>query len=125
VPQLSFDENGQPRDMSVKLEWRELDNRWSLIVLAHTQKNVIQGAISKDLFDGFDATELCFAIAALFEDWIDITPAYAIAHFGKRVSQMHPLEVPSGLRPEHVNDASGPGPSWQAQGYRSGRRPQR
>jgi hypothetical protein len=123
MPQLSFDPEQQPRSVLVELTWDEVRNDWDVRSVMTSQKLAVMQRYSKRLSDGYNATQLCFAIAQCFEDWIDLTPGFAMAAFAKSLSRLEPDETPSGLRPHHVADhGDGRSAPWRAQGYRRGPR---
>lgn len=124
MPQLTFDREDSPQRISVNLIWDQLKDRWQLSIYCASQSEKMQGHGTWVLEDGFNATQLCFSIAQAFEDWIDLTPAYAIAQLGKAIRVIDPLETSQGLRPERMADRSGPLPPWHARGYRAGQRRQ-
>jgi len=124
VPQLTFDREDSPQRISVNLIWDQLHDRWQLSIYCASQSEKQQGAANWVLADGFNATQLCFSIAQAFEDWIDLTPAYAIAQLGKAIRVIDPIETAQGLRPDRLADQSAPLPPWHARGYRAGQRRQ-
>jgi hypothetical protein len=65
----------------------------------YNQQDGLQEALSFPLPEAFSTIELCMTVERLLEDWIDVTPKYAMGHFGKSLKAIHPPEVPSGLDP--------------------------
>lgn len=122
MPQLTFDREDSPKRISMTLQWDQLADKWVLSMYCASQSGKGQGAGSWPLEDGFNATQVCFSIAQAFEDWIDLTPAYAMAQLTKTIRDLEPLEVPQGLRPDRLADQSGSLPPWRARGYRAGQR---
>jgi hypothetical protein len=98
MPQLTFNKESCPMQIKVGLAWNQVNETWHLGVLCFSQTGTIQEKWDTTLEPYFTLIELCMAIERCFEDWIQLTPAYAVAQLRKSISLMNPSEVPVGLQ---------------------------
>ena len=98
MPQLTFNKEQCPKRITATLEWDQLTDKWMARVHCSSQTEASQASFSREIPSDFTLIELCMAIEVLFEDWIQLTPAYAVAQFGKSLAALHPSEVPAGLQ---------------------------
>lgn len=99
MPQLTFDRDICPKRISVSLVWDQLVDAWSVEVFTYSQSGKLQSTFSNGLPRNFATIELCMTLERCLEDWIDVTPGYAIAMLAKSIKALRLVEVPVGLRP--------------------------
>jgi len=99
MPQLTFDKNICPQRVSITLRWDQLEDRFTWFAICSAQDESIQATASGNVAEGMQSIAIAFALAGGFEDWLDVTPGYAMAQLQKRMNQLDPQELPAGLIP--------------------------
>lgn len=98
MPQLTFNKDTCPAAIKCELRWNQERDEWTVTVLCSSQSGALQEKLSRAISSDFTMIELCMSVENLFEDWIQLTPGYAVNRFDKALSSIAPSELPVGLQ---------------------------
>lgn len=107
MPQLTFNREDCPMQIKVGLAWHQQKDEWHVGVLCYSQSGKVQATLDRVINKNFTMIELCMALEVCFEDWIQLTPAYAVAQLSKSLSAISPSEVPVGLQVVDYEEPTG------------------